>query len=123
MDSCGILYNEIGRAYWLGFFLLSAIVSSGAQLGVTSSTGIGASGVVYSMFGFMWAAKERYVSFQRIATKENLILFLGWLLLCIVATWLDIMRRGNTAHITGLLFGTGAAFIILKKKQHQLSAE
>jgi len=33
----GILENEIGRAYWLGFFLLSAIVSSGAQLGVTST--------------------------------------------------------------------------------------
>jgi membrane associated rhomboid family serine protease len=112
----GLLESAIGRLNWTGFFLVAAFVSSGAQFATSGSTGIGASGVVYAMFGFMWIGRERYPGFQRIVTKQNLLLFLGWLIFCIIATRLNIFRVGNAAHVAGLLFGAGVAFLVLKNK-------
>jgi GlpG protein len=112
----GLMESAIGRLNWIGFFLLAAIISSGAQFAASGSTGIGASGVVYAMFGFMWIGRERYPSFQRIVTKQNILLFIGWLIFCIIATRLNIFRAGNTAHVAGLLFGAGAAFLSLRNK-------
>ena len=111
----GLLETGIGRLNWIVFFLTAAIVSSGAQYGISGNTGIGASGVVYAMFGFIWIGRGHYPSFQRIANKQNVILFLGWLIFCIIATRLNILRVGNAAHVAGLLFGVGAAFLVLKK--------
>jgi GlpG protein len=64
----------------------------------------------------MWIGRERYPSFQRIVTKQTILLFLGWLIFCIIATRLNIFRVGNTAHVAGLLFGVGAAFLVLRNK-------
>jgi rhomboid protease GluP len=119
----GLLEPAIGRLNWIGFFLIAAIVSSGAQFAMSGSTGIGASGVVYAMFGFMWIGRERYPSFQRIVTKQNIRLFLGWLIFCIIATRMNIFRVGNTAHVAGLLFGVGAAFLVLRNKASELQSE
>ncbi|HET6372027.1 MAG TPA: rhomboid family intramembrane serine protease, partial [Candidatus Polarisedimenticolia bacterium] len=44
-----------GRASWAALFILSAGISSVAQMAVSGDTGVGASGVVYAFFGFMWA--------------------------------------------------------------------
>lgn len=118
-----LLEPAIGRLNWAAFFLAAAIVSSGAQFVISGSTGIGASGVVYAMFGFIWVGRERYPSFQRIATKQNIRLFLGWLILCIVATRANILRVGNTAHVAGLLFGAAAAFLVLRNKVRALQPD
>ncbi len=115
----GLLENVIGRLKWTAFFLAAAVISSGAQYIITGSTGIGASGVLYAMFGFMWIGRERYAAFQRIATKQNIILFLGWLVFCIISTQMGVFQVGNTAHIAGLLFGTGTAFLLLKNKKSE----
>ena len=119
----GLLEPAIGRLNWIGFFLIAAFVSSGAQFSISGSTGIGASGVVYAMFGFMWIGRKRYPSFQRIVTKQNIRLFLGWLIFCIIATRLNIFRVGNTAHVAGLLFGVGAAFLLLRNKANEFQSE
>ena len=119
----GLLEPAIGRLNWTGFFLIAAIVSSGAQFAISGSTGIGASGVVYAMFGFMWIGRERYPGFQRIVTKQTILLFLGWLIFCIIATRLNIFWVGNTAHVAGLLFGTGAAFLVLRNKTREFQLE
>ncbi len=119
----GLLEPAIGRVNWVGFFVTAALFSSSAQFLISGNTGIGASGVVYAMFGFMWIGRERYRSFQRIATKQNIILFLGWLVYCIIATRLNIMQVGNTAHIAGLLFGAGVAFVVLRIKTGEFQTE
>jgi len=119
----GLLEPAIGRLNWMGFFLIAAIASSGAQFATSGSTGIGASGVVYAMFGFMWIGRERYPGFQRIVTKQTILLFLGWLIFCIIATRLNIFRVGNTAHVAGLLFGVGAAFLVLRHKTREFLPE
>ena len=107
----GALEHSIGHVYWLVFFIMAALVSSGIQFGASGSSGIGLSGVGYGMFGFMWVARDHYPEFQMILTKQIVILFVSWLIFCVVASFLHIMNVGNGAHIGGLLFGAGAAAI------------
>jgi membrane associated rhomboid family serine protease len=107
----GVLEAGIGRFKWTVLFLAAAVISSGAQFIVSGTTGIGASGVVYAMFGFLWIGRELYPDFKRVATRQNVTLFLGWMVLCVIATRLHILSVGNTAHVSGLLFGAGAAHL------------
>ena len=60
-----ILETTIGSTRWLAFFVASAIVSSAAQLAVSGATGIGLSGVIYAVFGFMWVGQRAYPGFAR----------------------------------------------------------
>ena len=116
----GAFERNIGHTYWLLFFIMAAIVSSGIQFGVSGSTGIGLSGVGYGTYGFMWVARTRYPEFKQILTKQIVVLFIGWLILCVIATRLHLMAVGNGAHIGGLLFGMGTAAIFSLKFKRQL---
>ncbi len=116
----GALERSIGHVYWLVFFIMAALVSSGIQFGTSGDTGIGLSGVGYGMFGFMWIARDRYPEFQQTLTKQIIILFTGWLIFCVIASLLHIMDVGNGSHIGGLLFGMGTAAIFASKYKMRL---
>ncbi|MGE0884907.1 MAG: rhomboid family intramembrane serine protease [Blastocatellales bacterium] len=105
----GRLEKAIGMVRWLAFFLMAAIVSSGLQLAVSDTTGIGASGVVYAIFGFMWWSQDHYEGFRESLTKQTVFIFIVWLVICLVATYLKIWEVGNTAHVSGLIFGIAVA--------------
>jgi len=103
------LENAIGSLPFLAFFVVAAIVSSSFQLAASDSTGIGASGVVYAIFGFMWLARHRYPHFKEVLDTRTIQLFVVWLGGCVLATYLKVWEVGNAAHISGLLFGCAVA--------------
>jgi tetratricopeptide (TPR) repeat protein len=77
--------------------------------------GIGLSGVVYALFGYIALADRydgRYRGFIPIRTKQ---LFIIWLFLCIAATRLNFFSVGNGAHIGGLIWGALIGFLRGKK--------
>ena len=100
-----LLEPTLGRSKYVLFVIVSAVVSSGAELAVTSQTGVGFSGVVYAMFGYVLAARHTQPLYQRILTKQTTVWLLGWLILCIVLTYTGVWRVANAAHIGGFLFG------------------
>lgn len=113
----GTLERAIGWLRILAFFVAAAFVSSGIQFAVSGATGIGISGVTYAIFGFMWIAGNAVEAFKKALPKQTVVLFLGWAVICIIATLLKTMNVGNAAHISGLLFGAGvAATFVLKKR-------
>lgn len=117
------LERAIGSLPFLGLFVLSAFVSSSFQLAVSDSTGIGASGVVYAIFGFMWATCRRYPQFNEVIDARTIQLFVIWLVGCVVATYLEIWEVGNAAHISGLLFGGAVAgYYVLRYKPRLMLA-
>lgn len=105
----GRLEKTIGMVRWLAFFLMAAIVSSGLQLAVSDTTGIGASGVVYAIFGFMWWSQDHFEEFKESLPKQTVIIFVVWLVICLATTYLKIWEVGNAAHISGLIFGIAVA--------------
>jgi rhomboid protease GluP len=115
------LERAIGSFPMLGFIVASAAVSSSFELALSGSTGIGASGVVYAIFGFMWRTRHRYPGFADVLNAGTVQLFLLWLVGCIIATLLEIANIGNAAHMSGLLFGALAAHAF-PLPRHRLAA-
>lgn len=83
---------------------------------------IGMSGVVYALFGLMWAARGSYPYWQRVATHANLNLFLGWGLFCVFGTYLGFMRIANGAHAAGLLYGLSIGWLFFAPRRRPLWA-
>jgi rhomboid protease GluP len=105
-----VLEGTLGPLRWLAFFLAAAFVSSGAELAATADTGIGLSGAVYAVFGFMWVSRRAYPAFAAVVTRQTVPLFLGWLVFCVFATRLGFLRVANVAHTAGLAFGLAVAW-------------
>jgi membrane associated rhomboid family serine protease len=99
----------LGMLPFAGLVLVSALVSSSIQLGASGDTGIGASGVVYALFGLMWAGSKRVPRFAQVLGENTAPLFWVWLVGCILATRAGIVQVGNAAHVGGLLLGLLAA--------------
>lgn len=104
--------RTVGPWKFLLFCLASAPITTGIQLAASGTTGIGFSGVVFAIFGFLWAGVWRYPEFRRVIHRANLVMLLGWLGVCFIVTWLDLLPIANAAHVAGLLWGlaTGLAF-------------
>jgi membrane associated rhomboid family serine protease len=113
-----LMENEIGSWRFFVFYLGAAIVSSTAQLAVSDQTGIGASGAVYALFGFMWRTRMVYPKFQRIMVPQTIKTFFVWLVACFVLTAADIMKIANGAHVAGLIYGAVVAecFVIRRPR-------
>ena len=117
------LERAVGSLQYLTFLIVSAFVSSSFQLAASDTTGIGASGMGYAIFGFMWATRHRYLEFNQVLNLRTIQIFLIWLLWCVAATYLKVWEVGNAAHISGLLFGVAVAgTFVLHVKRRLMSA-
>ncbi|MBK1856089.1 rhomboid family intramembrane serine protease [Verrucomicrobiaceae bacterium 5K15] len=98
---------ERGLGSWktLAFFLAAALVSSAWQIMASPAGGIGFSGVVYAMGGFMWGAWPRFTGFLEGFNGSTLRWFLIWQIFCFFLSMGNIIPIGNTAHISGMAFG------------------
>jgi GlpG protein len=105
-----VVEETIGRVRYLLLLVALGWVSSSYQIGLEHVIGIGLSGVVYGVFGFMLGASPRDRLF-RWYVKQNLRMMLGWAVLCIVLTQLKILGVANTAHFSGLMFGAVCGLI------------
>jgi membrane associated rhomboid family serine protease len=114
------LERAIGSGLWLAFFIGAAIVSSGTEFAFKDSTGIGASGVGYAMFGFIWITREYFPSFKTVLTPRIIGLFLLWLVLCWILTLAKLGNVGNAAHVGGLLFGVTCGAWVVHRPQRSL---
>lgn len=109
--------RQFGSLKFLGFFAAAAVIASGFQIAFSSSTGIGASGVGYALFGFIAVTRRRYPPFAAALNIQLIALFLIWLVGCWIATVAGVTRVGNAAHIGGLLFGVNiAALTVIRWK-------
>lgn len=116
------LEQAIGSLPFLAFWVVSACVSSSFQLIVSDDTGIGASGVVYAMFGFMWLTRQHYPRFGEVVDDRTAQLFILWLVGCMAVTYFDIWQIGNAAHLSGLLFGIAVAGVFVLDFHRRLMA-
>jgi rhomboid protease GluP len=116
------LERAIGSSAWLAFFLGAATVSSAAQTAVAGTTGIGASGVVYAFFGFMWTTKRIFPQFNTAVGPRTTSLFVLWLVACLGLTLTGQWDAGNTAHISGVLFGVGCGSWFARRDQRLVIA-
>jgi GlpG protein len=118
----GAVERTLGSVKFLVFVVAVAFLSSAFQLAVSGDTGIGASGVVYGLFGLMWRSKEKVPHFAEVLGPDTSRLFFVWLIACLVATQAGFVSIGNAAHFSGLLFGVLAAEWQSRGPYRQLAA-
>ena len=116
------LERTLSPLVYVGFLVSAALVGSCAELAFDGETGVGASGVVYAMFGLMWAGRGAFPEWRALATRNNLNLFLGWGVFCLVGTWLHWVNIANAAHFGGLLFGVCLGWLFFAPRRRPLAA-
>jgi GlpG protein len=100
----GRLIEMIYGSVRLGLLLLAlAWVTSATQLKF-AGPGIGISGVVYGIFGFMIGASPRN-PFLWWFVKKNAVMLIGWAVISVVLTESHILGIANVAHFSGLFYG------------------
>ena len=112
--------RELSPLAYLGFLVGGAIIASGVQIGLTGVPGIGMSGVGYAMFGLIWGGRGNSIEWRSLASKDNRNLFIGWGVLCIITTYLNILPVANGAHFGGLLFGLCIGYLFFAPRRRPL---
>jgi membrane associated rhomboid family serine protease len=101
----GRLIETIYGPFRLTLLLIAlAWVASAAQIEVEHGIGIGLSGVVYGIFGFMIGASPNN-PFLWWFVKKNAPMLIGWAVICVVLTQMHVLAIGNGAHFGGLIYG------------------
>jgi hypothetical protein len=95
----------MGSGRYVGFVLTAAVASSGWQLLVSNTTGIGFSGVVYALFGYTLARRGSQPAYRAFLDPRTILWLVGWLVFCVVLTITKAWSVGNAAHIAGLALG------------------
>jgi GlpG protein len=103
------LERYLGSGMYLLFFLAAAVVSAGMELAFAGETGIGLSGVVFAIVGFLWWRGREVPELATLVNAQVARLFLVWLVFCFVMTVIKVWMVANAAHLGGLLFGVSAA--------------
>lgn len=99
-----LMERGIGTANSLVFILVTGFVSS--SFGVSlEGVGIGYSGVVFAMAGFMWTAWPRWTGFIENFNGRTVQFIVFWQLICLVLTMSNAMNIGNASHISGMVIG------------------
>jgi membrane associated rhomboid family serine protease len=101
---------ETNKIFYAILILSSALVSSVTQLAFSDSTGIGLSGIGYSLFGFLLLKTKTTEEFKNYLDKKTINLFFIWLVLCVILTKTGAWTVGNAAHIGGLIWGATIAY-------------
>jgi membrane associated rhomboid family serine protease len=66
--------------------------------------GIGASGVGYALFGFLWICRSRVQEVRTVLDGRIIGLFVGWQLFCFALAFKGV-PIGNAAHVSGFAIG------------------
>jgi membrane associated rhomboid family serine protease len=103
--------SETNKPHYVFLIITAALISSLAQLGFSDSTGIGLSGIGYTLFGFLFIKGRISDQYKGFLEKKTINLFLIWLVLCVFLTQANIWTVGNAAHIAGLIWGMALAYL------------
>jgi GlpG protein len=102
---------RFGSGRLLGLIVLLAYVSMMPEYVIGSYRRrepvmlVGLSGVIYGLFGILLVGRRWERALGAVCDDQTVKLLIGWFLLCIVLTYLEIMPVANIAHGAGFLFG------------------
>lgn len=100
-----VMERVMPRPHLLFLIIGTAVFGSLAELAMTSQTGIGMSGMIYGLFGFMLFTRDHQPAFREVMDAGTIRLLIGWLLICFGLDAWNIMPVANFAHLGGFVSG------------------
>ncbi len=98
------LEAQFGARWYISLLLCFGFVSSAWEWALFDG-GIGLSGIGYGLFGFLWVLSKRDETYTNCISRDTIVGFMIWLLLCIAGSLSGEMQVANTAHVAGLAAG------------------
>lgn len=110
MNAMWLLRLGIVAEALLGLYAYSvlAVVLGAASIAsqwALSGSCVGLSGIVYGIFGLLWALDRWHPRCRGVIDKGTTEAFAAWFLICLMITWAGMMPIGNTAHAAGFFIG------------------
>jgi membrane associated rhomboid family serine protease len=102
-----------GSLRYLLIFLGSAAFASAAQIYFSKAGGIGLSGVLYALAGYLWLRRREDAVAASVMNPSTSRLLGTWFVLC----WFLPLNIGNWAHAGGLVWGLAAGWISLQEEK------
>ncbi|MCE5229435.1 rhomboid family intramembrane serine protease, partial [bacterium] len=106
----GLLEQSFGHQATFAVVFFGAIVSLGVEFALSGATGTGMSGVVFAMFGWLWATHKQVPELRRFLSPERAPLLSCVMMVAIFTGWLGLWPTGNAAHCAGLMFGMAVGY-------------
>jgi membrane associated rhomboid family serine protease len=103
-----------GSPTLLALVVGSAVAASAAQW-LAGTSGVGLSGVVYGLAGFLFTRRHSHPIAASLMHPANVQLLVLWFFLCVFATGAGLMAVGNWAHGIGALWGFVAGTILASR--------
>lgn len=115
----GRLVELIWGTLRTALFLLCLLAGTSAAQWALSGPSIGLSGVVYGLFGLLWAVDRWQEDKQGLMPPSTANLLWGWLVLCIVLTEAGLLRVANVAHASGALLGASLGWSLSRPRDQR----
>ncbi len=112
------LERHLGWLRFLLFWVLATSFGSLMQAYTEGSTGVGASGFLYALFGCLWVAGRESPELAAVLSPGTKILLMVWLIACMAATSGGLVMIANGAHLGGIALGALYGYVFLC--QHRL---
>jgi membrane associated rhomboid family serine protease len=113
-----ITERALGSNRFIGLIVLLALGASATQFLVHPNPAVGLSGVVYGLFGFLFALRL-YKDYARAIMNDSVMKqFIGWFVLCWILTYAAGWRVANFAHLGGMVVGWLIGKSMLKPRTH-----
>jgi membrane associated rhomboid family serine protease len=90
---------------FVGFLSSLAEFCFAPVFGDSLGRNVGLSGVVYGLFGLLWAGSRYRRDYASICQPQVVQFLIGWFLVCFLLTYLNIFAVANIAHGVGLGLG------------------
>jgi len=115
--------QRLGHLKTGGMLVIFAAGSAAAEFAFLEG-GVGLSGVGYGLFGFLWVASRESRRFAGAIDERTTQIFIGWFVLCIVLTLLNVLRIANIAHGVGAVLGIvlGLVYVNSGVRRHAMAA-
>jgi membrane associated rhomboid family serine protease len=94
----------MGALRFGGFFVAAAAGPLAAQV-LVGGTGAGLSGVVYALFGYLYALRDDEDFAAELMGPGVVRTFVAWFFICMLLTYMNWLPVANTAHGAGAVIG------------------
>lgn len=111
--------RHFGTPCFLALVIASGFLSASCQIAFSDANSIGASGINYGLFGFLWVARYKSPELETVVPDRIVKFMMVWLVLCFFLSKAGIWPVANAAHTSGLIIGAlAAAGLVLRYKRH-----
>ncbi|MBI1899601.1 MAG: rhomboid family intramembrane serine protease [Planctomycetia bacterium] len=113
----GAVEHDLGSPRTAAVIVFLAFVSSLPELAIWGARGVGFSGVVFGLFGWLMVARHRKPELYVVCPPQTVTLMTCWFLLGIAATAGGFWNIANTAHGAGWLFGALLGLTMFRERR------